>query len=136
MIERALYTHITESSTIAALIGVRLFPNQIPQGQKMPAAVYQQSKGVRQHTMDGPVGMVDSQYSVTCYAESYSQAKSLSEAIRNRLDGYRGTVGGVEIDAIFLIDEFDVPCSKAGTDILNRFGKNLTFIVWFRELTT
>ena len=56
MIEQALFTHITTDSTIAALMGPRLFPNKIPQGQPLPAAEYQQEGGVRTHTMAGADG--------------------------------------------------------------------------------
>ncbi len=133
VIEKALFTRITTDTTIATLISTRFFPNQIPQGQLLPAAIYQQGKGEREHTMAGPAGLVNAEYTITCYAVSYSQVKTLSETIRKRLDGYKGTVGDVVIGGIFLVDEVDVPSFKAGTDVLNRFGKSLTFVVWFKE---
>ena len=52
------------------------------------------------------------------------------------MDGFSGVVGGVMIDVIFLTDELDVPEFKAGTDILGRYGKKLTFTVWFKESVT
>jgi hypothetical protein len=136
MIEQALFTHITTDSTITDLMGTRLFPNKIPQGQPLPAAEYQQDGGKREHTMAGADGLVDSEYFITCYAESYSKAKELAMAIRQRMDGFSGTVGGVVIDVIFLTNEVDVPEFKAGTDILSRYGKKLTFTVWFKESVT
>jgi hypothetical protein len=135
-IEQALFTHITTDSTIVALMGTRLFPNKIPQGQPLPAAEYQQNKGDREHDMEGAVGMVNSEYTVICYGESYSAAKELAEAVRKRLDGYSGIVGGVTIDVMMLTDELDKPEFKPGTDILSRYGKQLTFTVWFKESVT
>lgn len=135
-IEQALFTHVTSDATIAALIGTRLFPNKIPQGQPLPAAEYKQNKGDRVQTMDGPDGMVDAEYTIVCYAATYAQARELAEAVRKRLDGYSGVVAGVTIDVIMLIDELDVPEFKPGTDILNRYGKSLTFVVWFKETVT
>jgi hypothetical protein len=136
MIEKALFAHVTTDTTIATLIGSRLFPNKIPQGASLPAAEYKQEAGKREHTMTGPVGMVDSKYTIVCYGTGYSAAKELAEAVRKRLDGYNGIVEGVTIDVIMLIDEFDVPEFKPGTDILNRYGKSLTFVVWFKETVT
>jgi hypothetical protein len=136
MIEKALFTHVTSDTVIAALIGTRFFPNQIPQKESLPAATYQQGKGDREHDMEGAVGMVNSEYTVICYGESYSAAKELAEAVRKRLDGYSGIVGGVTIDVIMLTDELDVPEFKPGTDILSRYGKRLTFTVWFKESVT
>src|SRR3989304_3050319 len=104
MIEKALFTHVTTDTAIAALIGQRLFPNKIPQGQPLPAAEYTQSKGDRVHHMEGPAGMVDSEYTIICYGESYSSAKTLAEAVRKRMDGYSGIVEGVTIDVIMLTD--------------------------------
>lgn len=136
MIEKALFACITTDSTISALMGLRLFPNKIPQGQPMPTAEYKQEAGKREQMMSGPAGMVNSQYTVICYGESYSAAKGLAEAVRKRLDGFRGVVEGVTIDVMMLIDEVDKPEFKPGTDILNRYGKELTFVVWFKELVT
>jgi len=136
MIEKALFTHITTDSTITALMGTRLFPNKIPQGQPLPAAEYKQEAGKREHMMSGPAGMVDSQYTITCYGSTYAAAKELAEAVRKRLDGFRGVVEGITIDVMMLIDELDKPEFKPGTDILNRYGKELTFVVWFKESVT
>jgi hypothetical protein len=143
MIEQALFTHVTSDIMITALIYTnspyphhRFFPNKIPQGELLPAATYQQNKGDRVHHMEGPAGMVDSEYTIICYGTTYPAAKELAEAVRKRLDGYRGIVAGVTIDVILLIDELDVPEFKPGTDILSRYGKQLTFTVWFKESVT
>lgn len=132
-IEQALFTHITTDSTIAALMGLRLYPNKIPQGQPLPAAQYTQQAGKREHTMQGPAGMVDSEYTIICYGTTYAAAKELAEAVRKRMDGFSGVVEGVTIDVIILTDELDVPEFKPSTDILSRYGKQLTFTVWFKE---
>ena len=53
MIEKALFACITTDSTISALMGLRLFPNKIPQGQPMPTAEYKQEAGKREQMMSG-----------------------------------------------------------------------------------
>lgn len=135
-IEKALFTALVLNPAVSALVSSRIYPNKIPQKVRMPALAYQQNGGKRDHTMSGPIGMVNSVFDISCESESYSGARALAKAVRQCLDGYKGTVGTVEIGAVFLIDEYDVPSVAAGTDVLTRYAKNLTFVVWFKEAVT
>ena len=100
----------------------------------MPAIAYQQISGPRDHVMDGVSGLVNSRYQFNCWAESYAGAKNLSEAVRIELDSYSGTVNSREIEVIHLDNEGDMPMVVDDIEKLNRYGKRLDFIVWYKEV--
>ncbi len=83
--------------------------------------------------MDGPAGMGVPNFTVSCWAESYGQAKSIAEAVRATLNCYSGTVGNVKIYAIFLINETDLFEQPPDVLGLRRYNKQLSFRVWFQE---
>lgn len=135
-IESAIYTKLAADPVVSSLVSTRIFPNVIPQGESMPAIAYQMISGAREHTTDGPEGLCQARFQVTCWAGTYSEAKQLSEAVRKELDGYRGTVSSVVIDSILLENELDAPRLVGGVDVLKRFGKILDFVIWFEESTS
>ena len=134
--ETALITKLEAAAPVVALVGERIFPNRIPQGVGMPAIAYEQLSGPRDHVMDGNTGLVSTNYVLRCSCSIYAQAKAVSEAVRIELDGYQGTVGGIAISCIMLIDEKDDPEVKPGTDKLMRFVKVLIFTISFQEATS
>lgn len=135
-IETAIFSMLADDSEIGSMAGDRIYPNKIPQDSELPAITYQEISGLRQHVMAGPVGLVKSRYQVNCWAESYSECKTLSEAVRKEMDGYDGTVNGVEIEVIMLASEIDIPEISEDKEIISVYGKGLDFVVWYKEATS
>ena len=132
MIEKAIYSILTGDATVLALTSTRVRPVVALQGASLPYVIYQQISGPRYHTTSGPIGMADTLYQVNCWASTYSDMKTLSEAVRKAMDGYSGTIASVVIDVIHIQDESDIPDLSADTNI-NRYGKRLDFRIWFKE---
>jgi len=135
-IETAIYSKLTADATVDSLVSTRIFPNIVPQGESMPAVTYQMISAVPQETTDTAQGWRVGRFQITCWAETYSGAKELSEAVRKDLHRYSGTVNGVVIDSIMLENELDAPQLAAETDVLKRHGKILEFEIWFEEATS
>lgn len=132
-IEGAIYYLLAADATVSGLVGTRIYPNLVPQAASLPAITYQQISGVREHTADGADGIVESRFQINCWASTYTGAKSLSDAVRKELDGYKGTVGSRNILFCFLADEDDMPQIAPETDVLQRYGKRLDFIFMYDE---
>ena len=132
-IEQALYTLMSNDSTLGGYVGTRIYPSIVPQGAAIPAITYQQISGFRDNVMTGPTGLVESRFQINCWAETYRETRILSNAVENILDGFVGTVEKVTIQAIFCVDEGDMPQISPGANVLKRHGKRLDFIVWFEE---
>ena len=132
-VEHAIRTLLVDDGGVAALVGSRVFPIQRPQGTALPAIVYQQISGVRNHNLAGPIGYVESRFQIVAWSATLEGARSLSDAVREAVDGYDGTSESVVIDHIFMLDEGDMPQLAAGNAELEMYGKRIDIEVVFQE---
>lgn len=134
--EKAIVSILKNDGNVEPLVSTRIYPNEVPQGASMPAISYEQTSGDREHTMDGPVGMVPGGFILNCWASTYSEARTLSGYVRIALDGYEGTVGSQYFWVIFLENESDNLQRIPDVKVIRRYSKQLTFTVWFKEATS
>lgn len=113
-VETAIRARLVADATVSGLIGTRAYALVLPQETAYPAITYNRVSGVRVHDLDGPAGRGTPRISVNSWAETYLEAKALAAAVRVCLDGFRGTVGGVEINNISIENEIDLFEEDAG----------------------
>lgn len=106
-IESDLRTYLIADTTVAALVATRMYPQFLPQSVTYPAISYSVVSRVSSRDLSGPSGRVRVRISVNCWAETYAEAKSLSEAVRQRLDGFKGNMGSSEAGSVKLDNSFD-----------------------------
>lgn len=138
-IETAITKALEDEGTITAIIGtspVRLYPLIAEQGAALPYIVYQQISGVRDYTMDGPTGYVDSRYQITCWAATYGAAKRLFEAVRKFFNGFHATVLGRKIQYVAFENEMDRIAKTPGVDVIDAYGKQIDIKITFDEPTS
>lgn len=140
MIEQALlYLLTSENPTgrLGALIGLRLYPDELPQPPEYPAAVYGVISGVRGYTMDGPDGATPMRFQFDLYAERASGCTALRAALLADLSGFSGLVSAVSppvrIHGAFVDNESDsaVPELEAAGPRVKR--KRVDFMIWTKE---
>lgn len=134
-IESAIKAILTGDVTVAAIVDDRVYPNIIPQNEISPSLTYQQISGPRDHTMDGPSGLVDARYQINCFTPVYSETDTLAESVRLAMDGFSATVNTVQIDSIELLNENDLPEVDEESDAITMFGKRMDFMIRFVEVT-
>ena len=132
-IETVIYTILTGASGITDLTSTRIYPVYVPQDAVMPVLTYQELSAQREYTVDGSIGMVSARYQINCWASNYSGARALSEAVRDAMEDYSGTVNTRYIHTIFLEDEGDISSLNPGNEKIKRIGKRLDFLVWYNE---
>ena len=107
--EQALFTLLTTGSPnpVAAIVGTRVYPRVLPQGVQYPAIRYARISSARSEwrTLDGKAEYAQPRFQIDAYALTDAQALDLGQAVYHWLEGYRGTVAGVRIDAISTDDE-------------------------------
>jgi hypothetical protein len=106
-LEEGLNTHLLADGTVTGLVGTRIYPLQAPQDADLPALVYQRISGPRDQTQSGPSGLVEARMQLTYLGATYSEAKSVAEAVRGSIDGFSGTMGGIAVNACQLDNEID-----------------------------
>lgn len=124
MIESALFQLLRQDDRIAAACGDRIYPDAIPLDQPLPAILVQRVSTTPAISTTGFSGLMICRFQVTAVAAEHEPAARIGELIRRLLNCYVGTVAGVVIQGIFLLDAADVaridPETKLQTAIARR----------------
>lgn len=107
MIESSLYTYITADVTVSGLIGTRLYPLDLPQQPTAPCVTYHRVSTVPLYALDGDADVDTVRIQIDSYDDTVLGAKTLADAIRARIGGFRGDMSGTTVQAVFLDSEQD-----------------------------
>jgi len=128
-IRPALRAFLLADGFIAATVGTRVYPDRLPAGPPAgPSIVYNMISEVSQITNSGPDWFVAARYQIDAWASSGDAAHSLSLLIKERLDGFRGTMGAVVVRGVFA--EAARPDYEAST---NLSGISREFLISYAE---
>ena len=111
MIEEGLVTWLKAN---IALAGTRVHRMKLPQNPVLPAITYFKVSGVRWHSHQGPSGIAQPRFQISCWGTTYDDAKHLSEEVRKDMDCYTGLMGVVRVQACFLLNEIDLSTPEVG----------------------
>ena len=126
LIESGLVARLKSDAAVSALVGSRIRPLTLQQGETLPALVYQKISDVPDYAMGGQTGLAAARIQIASWTDGqmndgssgYSQAKRLAEAVRLCLSGWRGTVAvgadSVEVDWVELDNQTDLYDPEAG----------------------
>jgi Protein of unknown function (DUF3168) len=127
-----LTAYLKADATISAAVSGRVFPNIVPQGSAFPAISYNQVSGVREYDInDGPTGRAMPRITINSWATRYLDVRNLAEAVRQRLNGFRGVMGSTRVGRITLDNEFDTFEEEAGQSGIHRVVQD--YIISFVE---
>lgn len=91
MIESGIVALISDDAGIVALIGTRVYAVLVPETVTYPCLSYQVVSSVSNYTIDRKeFGQKRIQFD--CWANRYSDAEAVKQALRNVLDMYSGTL--------------------------------------------
>lgn len=103
----ALVSLVTADATISGIIGTRFYSLVIPEKAPLPASCYQVITTQRNYHQAGQSTITAPRVQITMSANTADEVRTLAEAFRKRLSGYRGTTNGVVIHGVFLENEYD-----------------------------
>lgn len=125
----SLRTFLLADTAIAALVGTRMYPVQLPQGTSQASIRYQHISGQRPiASPSGPLKLSGPRVQIDAWAPTYAEAESLAELIKTRLNGYRGAMGATTVQGAFFSDERDGWEPESKLYFLSR-----DYFVWFQE---
>ena len=108
-VEIGLKTFILGSSAVAALIVDRFAPHRQSQPSALPYIVYTRIANDPQHHLGGFSGLAFVRFQFDLFGDDIDVLYTLREAVRNRMDGFRGTVAvgsdSIVFQCIELLDE-------------------------------
>lgn len=127
-IEAGMVTYLEATSGVTSLVSKRIYPMKMPQNATLPALVYQRIAGPREVTHSGRAGLARAVFSFSCWAQTYSAAKTLAAAVVAAFDGYSGAMGtSTDTDAT-VINELDLE-----DDEVNLFRTVVDVALWYQE---
>jgi hypothetical protein len=101
----SLIHRLKGSSAITAVVGTRIASNTSDQADAIPRMVLSLVSGDHAHHMQAASGRVVGRIQIEGYANTSLAATNLMELVRQRMDGFRGTIQGVYINTLHLDTE-------------------------------
>jgi len=118
----AFRTYAIAQTSVSTICGTRIYPDVLPQGCTMPAAVYYAVGGDTEQQLaatNSAVGLEHTRLQVDCYSETRTQANSLSNAIKGVvLAAPKGTWGTVSVAGATVSggERYDTQTRETGSD--------------------
>lgn len=133
-IRPALRAFLLADATIAAVVSTRVYPVKLPQGTNTASLVYNLISEVGDAHNEGPDGLCSARIQIDAYAPTADAADVLARAVKERLFGYRGTMGtggsAVEVKGVFIggsaRSDFDDEAK------MHHFGRDFIVSFWDR----
>ena len=133
-VEAAIYNVILGDEAVQSIIGGRIYPGLLSQGERNPAIVFMQSGEDEGVTTDGAIGMIESRFRLTCWTQNYRQTVELVEYLRTALQDYSGTpISSIKIHHIRIVGHGDSPGLNDKAEQLTRYGKYLDCAISYSE---
>lgn len=123
---------LADAPTVA-LVGTRIFPDEMPQGEVLPAVVYTEEDCTKVRYLGGVSGTAHPRYQIECLARTRKECRALAAVVRTRLEDYHGAaIGGVWVQWIVIEAEDEGLATIQNTDGSARLVKRKTFdvVIW------
>lgn len=116
---------------LTALVGQRIYWDEVPQGADRPCIVMYLVSGARGYHMQGPDKLKDGRVQFDCQAVLSTDKWAVARELEALLSGYRGAVGNTYFNGMFMLLSRDKsePATKSGTFRV----RQLDFEIWFRR---
>lgn len=124
--ERAVFLRLKSSTGVGAIAGDRIYPMRAPStALGSDYITYQRISSVYSvtHSSGGPKYQ-RARVQVDCRSPDYDTASSLADSARDRLAGYRGSTGGVQVWGITLDSDRSFEEGEPGDDRHYRWSQD------------
>ncbi len=90
---KALPYHLIHNTGLAALVSTRIYPMRLPQGATLPALCYQDISSQYTQSHGEKSALPRPRFQFTIYGVTVDSVNSISTALKNAIDGYKGSMG-------------------------------------------
>lgn len=101
LIDEAIRAILLANTTVSNIVGTRIYPLNLPLDCDFPALSYSKPSDPYNRIVGKP------RFQIDCWAEDFTEVQNLKIAVQNALDGYSGTVLGINIEIIIPLDSVD-----------------------------
>lgn len=103
----AVYNILRGVTAITDLVSDRIYPDTLPQKQPYPAIVHYVENVDKTTYTGGATTNYKITVNLDIFFQVYANGKTLAEEVKNAIEGYRGTVGGVQVQLAFFQSQTD-----------------------------
>ena len=133
----ALRAYLLDDATISAAVGgTRVYGIKLPQGQTLASIVYSRISGQGDHHMEGASGLNRTRMQIDCWAQTADAADLLARQVKERIDGYRGSILWGEdspAEAIVVQGIFYESEREDYDDVAKMYRSSKDYLIWFEE---
>lgn len=101
------YDYLVADAEIAAAVGTddnsvaKVYHQHVPEGEDPPFVVFLKVAGSNHHHATGSSAIADALIQIDCVGMSNTtDAETIAEAVRNRIDGIAGTIGSTDVASL------------------------------------
>jgi hypothetical protein len=106
-IGEVIYSKLTGYAGLAALVGTRVYPIQLPQRPTLPAVTYQRISTLPIHTRDNAHASLERpRFQFDCWGSSYAGARAVAQEMRNALATFP-QASNPRVDVALMQNEID-----------------------------
>lgn len=131
--EADMYTYLSTHATLMAQVADRIFPHNAPTDTPMPYINYFLITEDGQHQLLAAAGIANPTIQFDIWGKNSIQRYDTLEALRNVIDGFRGTWGSTEILAVSQTRKnYDVEEPDDGSQQRDYRG-SVDYRIWWRR---
>lgn len=131
--EMVLRTALLGSTAVTSVISTRIFPLLAPASAALPLVTWRRAGIAREQTLAAPMGVPRVTVDYVVYGTSYEQARTVADAMRRVLDGYKGTSDNTVVHHTSLENEVDDFVTLEGADLPPVYSVTQTYDVSWQE---
>ena len=126
-IERVTYALLSGAGAVTSIVGTRIYPVVLPQGQGAPALVYEPISATRAGAIDAyaTTHLTRGRVQVNLVVATYPELHPLREAVKAAMQFQRGLIGGVTVHSIVHAGEGPVQYDQQ----LGLFSQPIDFLI-------
>ena len=134
-IESALFSYLSTKASVIAVVGTKIFPEVAPESALYPFITYQVLGDTPEHHMTSAAGLTNVSMQIDVWADTFASSVTISEVIRNALDGFTGDMGSenLSIRTCHLENRLSLAEPDAESEHLPIFRKSMDFLIWHAE---
>ena len=120
-------------TALAAIVGARIFPAVIPDGQALPAVVHQVISGEAFGNLNAAGDLKSARVQVTSWAATHAGAWTLAAAVLAAMNAYSGAPAGLTVQWIAAEEPgADMPSYSPENEAARAWGVRQDFTVWYK----
>lgn len=132
-IENSIIVLMNNNEKLFNLVGDRIYPLYIPQGEHKDCITYQMINESDGFTTDGPLGISEDRFQFTCFSSSHQKVIEISNALISTLRNYSGIAEGITIQKIQIMGSGDIPSINSEAEQLNRYGRYVEILISYNS---